>query len=187
MNRSAKAQRWVARALAAAAVAVAFIVGTDAAAQQIYTCAKKNNGSLRLATGPGECNASTELEVSWNVAGPQGPQGPQGPEGPQGPRGFQGAQGPAGTNGVSGYEVVFESVPADGNANHRVACPTGKVPLGGGVWINEGGQFDDRRMIGSHPYGEAYTEALPPIGWQVRANHDGGYALMVWAICANAQ
>lgn len=63
-------------------------------------------------------------------------------------------------------------------------CPAGKVPLGGGLWINEGGQFSNRRVIGSHPYGDPHTESLPPIGWQVRAHHDGPYGLFVWAICA---
>lgn len=182
-RRSTSGQRWFARALAGVSVLAGLAAGTAAAAQQIYTCAKNNNGSLRLASGPGQC-AGNETQVSWNAAGPQGPQGPQGPVGPQGP---QGIQGPQGANGVSGYEVVVETPTKDGNGRHQVACPQGKVPLGGGVWINEGGQFDDRHMIGSHPYGTPFTEAVPPIGWEARAYHDGPYGLFVWAICANAQ
>jgi hypothetical protein len=85
---------------------------------------------------------------------------------------------------LNGYQVVVESIPENDFGLHRVACPPGKVPLGGGVWINEGGQFEDRWVIGSHPYGEPFTEAVPPVGWQARAYHDGTYALYVWAICA---
>jgi hypothetical protein len=50
------------------------------------------------------------------------------------------------------------------------------MPLGGGVWINEGGQFSDCILIGTHPYGTAFTEDVPPIGWMGRATHDGPYA-----------
>ena len=152
-------------------------LGTEVFAQQIHACARNNNGQLRLASGPGQC-ANNETAVTWNAAGPAGPQGPTGPAGPQGP------PGPAGNSGLSGYEVVFQNTAQDGDAYTEVPCPAGKVPLGGGVWINEGGQFSDRILIGSHPYGEPFTEHLPPIGWAARATHDGAYALFVWAICA---
>ena len=168
----------VVRALAGALALAVLSLGTEAAAQTIHACAKKTTGALRLASGPGQCGPS-EDEVSWNGAGPQGPPGPAGPTGPPGP------PGPAGTSGLTGYEVVVDANhAADGFALHRVACPTGKVPLGGGLWINTGGQFEDRHVIGSHPYGEPFTEAVPPIGWQARAYHDGDYSLYVWAICA---
>ena len=157
-------------------ILIVFGFATDALAQQLFACARNNNGQLRLASGPGQCDGN-ETAVSWNIAGPQGPAGPAGPQGPEGP------EGPA---GVSGYEVVFDSTQQNGDAFRRVPCPPGKVPLGGGLWINEGGQFDSRRVVGTHPYGEPFLEHLPPIGWAVRANHDGPYALMVWAICAFA-
>ena len=153
---------------------------TDAIGQTIHACAKNNSGALRLVSDPAQCTNS-ETVVSWGAAGPQGPAGPTGPQGPAGPTG---PPGPAGASGVNGYEVVFSSTDEDGNAYKEVPCPAGKVPLGGGAWINEGGQFDNRRLIGTHPYGEAFTEDLPPIGWAVRATHGGEYALMVWAICA---
>ena len=173
----------IVKALAGAVALAVLSLGTEAAAQTIHACAKKSNGALRLVSGPGQCSPS-EDQVSWNGAGPQGPPGPAGPTGPTGP---QGPQGPAGTSGLTGYEVVVEANhDANGFELHSVECPTGKVPLGGGVWINTGGQFEDRHVIGSHPYGEAFTEALPPIGWRARAHHDGDYSLYVWAICAFA-
>jgi hypothetical protein len=176
-HRSIGSEQWFVSALAGALVLAVLGLGTEAAAQQIYACAKNNGGDLRLASGAGQCK-NNETEVSWNAAGQPGPQGPQGVPGPP---------GPAGASGVSGYEVVVEFIAADGDAFHRVPCPAGKVPLGGGVWINEGGQFSDRILIGTHPYGTAFTEDVPPIGWAARATHDGPYALFVWAICAFAR
>lgn len=156
-----------------------------ASAQVVHACAKSSNGNLRLTSGPGLC-ANNETAVSWNAAGPQGPQGPAGPTGATGPQGPPGPEGPPGANGVSGYEVVVANIDADGGEFGAVPCPPGKVALGGGVWINEGDQISDRTLVGSHPFGEAFTEDLPPIGWVGRARHDGPYALFIWAICAFA-
>jgi hypothetical protein len=178
-QRSIGNERRFVSALAGALALAVLGLGMEAGAQQIYACAKKNGGDLRLASGAGQCK-SNETEVSWNAAGQPGPQGPQGPQGVPGPA------GPAGASGVSGYEAVVQFVAADGDGFHKVPCPPGKVPLGGGVWINEGGQFSDRILIGTHPYGTAFTEDVPPIGWMGRATHDGSYALFVWAICAFA-
>ena len=172
-HRRIGSEQWFVSALAGALALAVLGFGTETVAQQIYACAKKNGGDLRLAPGAGQCK-SNETEVSWNSAGQPGPQGPEGPQGPQG------------ASGVSGYEVVVEFIPEDGDGFHKVPCPAGKVPLGGGVWINEGGQFDDRILIGSHPYGTAFTEDVPPIGWAAGATHSGPYALFVWAICAFA-
>ena len=167
-HRNIASERWLVSALAGGLALVVLGLGTHASAQQIFACAKKNGGDLRLASGAGQCKTS-ETEVSWGATGPQGP------------------KGDPGSNGVSGYEVIVEFVEANGDGFHQVACPAGKVPLGGGVWINEGDQFSDRILIGSHPYGARFTEDVPPLGWVARATHDGSYALFVWAICAFAQ
>ncbi|MBI5631871.1 MAG: hypothetical protein HZA15_00085 [Nitrospirae bacterium] len=74
--------------------------------------------------------------------GPQGPAGPIGPVGPQGPEGIQGPAGPTGPqgpSGVSGYELVKQLwvEPVAGLLQwaytESVACPVGKVAIGGGA------------------------------------------------------
>jgi hypothetical protein len=52
----------------------------------IYGCFKKNNGQLRVVSGPGQCRPP-EVSIFWNQVGPQGPPGPPGPTGPTGPQG----------------------------------------------------------------------------------------------------
>ena len=81
--------------------------------------------------------------VSWNqngLAGPTGPTGATGPSGgPTGPTGPTGATGATGANGVSGYQVMTKS----GTAPHAafitvfVACPTGKLPVGGAAYATD--------------------------------------------------
>jgi hypothetical protein len=174
--------------IAAAAATIFPGLAQESKAQEIHACSKNSNGKLRLVSDPTECLRS-ETALAWGAQGPPGPQGPQGPPGPegsQGPEGPPGPEGPAGADGVSGYEVVFEFTDEDGGATHSVECPPGKVALGGGVWINEGDQINDRTLVGSHPFGDAFTEDLPPIGWVGRARHSGPYALGIWAICAFA-
>ncbi|MGH8999716.1 MAG: hypothetical protein ACRDY7_10040 [Acidimicrobiia bacterium] len=55
--------------------------------------------------------------------------------GPAGPAGAKGPAGPRGADGVSGYEVVTSRVVLRGDepASATVACPPGKVALGGGA------------------------------------------------------
>jgi hypothetical protein len=83
------------------------------------------------ATGPGGADGH---DGAPGPAGPTGATGATGPAGgPIGPAGPTGARGPTGANGVSGYQLVTKN----GTAVHAssltdfVACPTGKLPVGG--------------------------------------------------------
>jgi hypothetical protein len=49
----------------------------------IYGCYQKNQGQLRIVSGPNSCTPS-EVSIYWNQTGPQGPQGTAGPPGPAG-------------------------------------------------------------------------------------------------------
>jgi hypothetical protein len=88
----------------------------------IYACYVNTNGRVRLldVAGGATCYAS-ETPVSWNAVGPQG------------------SQGPAGPPGLSGYEIVAQTktIPSStaGNFTTFVACPVGKVVLGGGYQV----------------------------------------------------
>jgi hypothetical protein len=111
--------------------------------------------------------------VSWGSVGPTGPTGPTGPmgaTGPQGPIGAAGPSGPTGPAGVSGYQVVNEfntdgpaSFPGIYGYPHTVACPAGKVPIGGGAsaGIQVGGQTTQPgAIIHSYPSGAGWGVLL---------------------------
>jgi hypothetical protein len=68
----------------------------------IFGAFQKENGMLRIISGPDEVRPSEEL-ISWNKVGLPGPAGPQGPEGPQGP------PGPGGATDIS-YPDGFASI-----------------------------------------------------------------------------
>jgi hypothetical protein len=98
----------------------------------IYACIQKNNGQTRIASGPGECRSS-EVAVSWNVAGPQGPKGDTGatgtigaagPAGPMGPAGPAGPKGDTGATGATGPQGPAGSVGPTG------LCPLPSCPVG---------------------------------------------------------
>ena len=122
-------------------------------ANTLHACASKKEGTLRLVSDPGACNAAREFAVEWNKSGepgpvgPQGPAGPQGPSGPQGetgaagPEGSQGPAGPAGPTGptgpgggVAGAHDEFELGTLDSQTpkSAEVFCPDGEFALGGG-------------------------------------------------------
>jgi hypothetical protein len=82
-------------------------------ANGVFTgCYKKSSGTLRLIdTAVTTKCKSTELQVTWNMAGQQGPAGPKGdtgltgatgPTGPTGETGATGVTGPAGKDGATG-------------------------------------------------------------------------------------
>lgn len=77
-----------------------------------YTGCLTNGGSLtNVAIGedPAKPCAGNQIEISWNMSGPEGPIGPQGEPGPQGEKGDQGdpgADGIDGQDGLSAYEVA---------------------------------------------------------------------------------
>src|SRR5262249_34402941 len=52
----------------------------------IHACFNKSGGSsIRVIDNSVTKCGSNEIELDWNVTGPQGPAGPQGPTGPAGP------------------------------------------------------------------------------------------------------
>ena len=70
--------------------------------EEIVVCVNRYTGALRMLFR-GNCVASTESEVRWNVQGPPGEgEGAVGPPGPPGPPGQDGAQGPPGPPGPPG-------------------------------------------------------------------------------------
>lgn len=71
-----------------------------------YACLSHTGSLYNVALGslPDSCKPG-DLQVTWNMTGPQGPQGPQGDTGAtglQGPQGDTGAQGLTGATGAQG-------------------------------------------------------------------------------------
>jgi hypothetical protein len=138
--------------------------------------------------GPAGPKGDPGPQGTQGLQGQQGSQGSQGPQGVQGLRGFmgpqglqgpQGAAGPQGAPGVSGYQIVWTHHDVSGwqTGITQVLCPTGKVPLGGGV--STPGMTVER----SAPYGASSNSAL---GWQgiVRNGFVNAQPMTVYAICA---
>jgi hypothetical protein len=73
------------------------------------------------------------------------------PQGPKGDKGDKGSKGDPGPPGVSAREIVTASSASDSTnlKQLRPACPTGKVPLGGGAFIN--GSVGGTALISSFP------------------------------------
>lgn len=95
-------RRWIVRAVALAALAVAgagaaFAATRTASDLVLHGCARQSDGRLRLVA-PGAVCRPHEVAVSWNSAGPAGPAGPQGAVGPAGP---PGPAGPSGRDGAT--------------------------------------------------------------------------------------
>src|SRR4051812_3463033 len=91
---------------------IAYSVTSPGAGGVIRACYNTSSGTLKLVDGT-TC-ARGEKPISWN------------------------AQGTPGASGVSGYEVVKTTQSGIPPANTirvplAVACPTGKVPVGGGA------------------------------------------------------
>ncbi|HEX8748590.1 MAG TPA: hypothetical protein VF717_15570, partial [Pyrinomonadaceae bacterium] len=83
------------------AVNTAFTQAQTTNNNTIYACYQKENGQLRIVSGPGQCKNS-ETPISWTVAGVPGPQGPKGDKGDKGETGQQGPEGLKGDKGEKG-------------------------------------------------------------------------------------
>lgn len=159
------------RVMIVGAVSVAMVVvggGAYAAGSAsnsvIHGCAKKTDGTLRVAA---TC-LSSESAISWNVQGPTGLQGPRGETGAKGAKGATGAAGPAGAPGaagpagpagppgpsgaIAGYQIVEHADTYDidfGGSivkqDFDVSCPAGKVVMGGG---------GDAEILSNHSFQE---------------------------------
>ena len=86
-----------------------FAHSTDTTPTTFYACVDNTTHQVVSAsTVSGQCDATTQTEVAYNVQGPPGPQGTQGVQGPPGlkgdtgPQGLQGTQGPPGPQGTQG-------------------------------------------------------------------------------------
>ena len=150
-------------------------VGTKQLKKAAVTSLKVKDGSLLAA----------DFKAGQLPAGPQGPKGDTGPagakgaQGPQGPQGAQGAQGlagPQGPPGISGYQQLSSvgTVSAGETAEKTVSCPTGKKPLGGGVWTDE-------------PYVRTIFAFPTLTGWSAQVQNSGQVAkqFSVHVVCAN--
>ena len=116
------------------------------------------------------------------LPGPTGDAGPAGADGKDGADGRDGAQGPA---GVSGYEIVKSDrvymFPFT-TQETRASCPSGKQPIGGGVYTTTNGYWSNVQL--SYPVPAGGTLGA---GWEGAAfnNGFGDQWLEVYAICAN--
>ncbi|GAA0622162.1 hypothetical protein GCM10009547_26250 [Sporichthya brevicatena] len=93
-------------------VGAGFAYAATSATTQVKACAKKSDGTLRLAN---KCK-STEKSVKWAKTGPQGPAGPRGATGPAGPS-----------------EVRVFNVPSNGAP--VASTPSATFTLPAGVWM----------------------------------------------------
>ncbi len=75
---------------------------------------------------------------------------------------------------MSGYEVVSKTVSMDGSDSVIVACPAGKLVLGGGASAS----LDSVNISTSRPISNRQ--------WLVAAKGDGAFELTAYAICAQA-
>ena len=103
----------------------------------IHGCYKKSNGMLRVIDAAVDTCHANETALPWSQTGPQGPAG------------ADGVDGADGAPGISGYEVVSSSLDVGPSTfgGHSVACPAGKVPLGGGAGISDP-EDDDGSFFG---------------------------------------
>jgi len=107
----------------------------------------------------------------------------RGQRGPQGPRGVRGVAGPRGGDAADTvrYATTSVSVPPAGSASGKVACPSGRLPIGGG-----GRDTSGRLLLNS---------SAPQLGkrsgaWLVTANNSdpaAAHTLTVYAVCLRAQ
>jgi hypothetical protein len=186
--------------VAAAAVAAASLAyAAIPSANGTISACKNGDGELNVvdAEAGQTCKGNKQL-LTWNQQGPAGPVGPVGPAGPAGaagpagPAGEDGAPGADGEDGVSGRVVIFNTS-GDFSSDHSravyAACPSGKVPIGGGGRIF--GPLDDPDLQGAGPTVVSVHNSYPtPNGWFVQAvetvatNYD--WLLRTYVICAAA-
>lgn len=136
---------------------------------------------------PADLSAQVKELIATTVTGPAGPAGETGPMGPagpaggpEGPQGPAGPEGPAGPAGVSGYEVVstVTTLSGGGAKTVSVACPGGKVAVGGGARSDV-----QVSLAGSYPAdaASAWATAVSRGG-----KAKGAYTVTAFAVCANA-
>jgi hypothetical protein len=108
-------------------------VGSKQIKASAVTSSKVKDGALLLKDfKPGQLVAG--------ALGPAGPTGPKGDIGAKGDAGVKGDTGAQGSPGLSGVEVKVMSLnlAGSGTGAGTVACPVGKVVLGGGTTVAGG-------------------------------------------------
>ena len=201
------------RVLALALAGMGTLIPHRVEAQEvIFACYVPASGTIYHVEEAEPCKSPEHIKIQWNVVGPQGPPGPQGeqgepgpvgpqgeqgepgPTGPQGEQGEPGPTGPAGPSGLAGYEVEeffrsnddVGSVPAGSVREVNVACPAGKVALGGG---GQPLSFNDGSMVLVESSPSAWISGAEALGWTARFRNATPFtqttALRAWVICVN--
>ncbi|HET7450871.1 MAG TPA: hypothetical protein VFJ78_09750 [Gaiellaceae bacterium] len=180
--------------VAVAAVGSGVALATSVGGSTVDTCYAKSSGTLRVVDPTVSQCRDSETRLSWAQTPPQGPkgetgatgtkgeagdQGLPGPKGETGVIGFQGSdgpQGPAGRPGSHGYVIVwgdYVDLPPLGGRIVTVACPAGKMIVGGGYALEDADAE------------ESMADSSIP-GWRViaRGGAFGGHVTPV-AVCGN--
>jgi hypothetical protein len=189
-----------------ACVAVALVAGaTTATAASLITSADIKNGSIRNADikkgtisqkslTPEIQALLAQVRADGGIPGPPGPKGDKGDAGAPGANGANGAPGANGTNGADGAPGVANLVTARSQATWTtgvtlqqqasVACPDGKVALGGGFEPGDAAAAGQLTIVTSAPVQAAGER---PTGWLVSGFNSGAQEVTVRAhvICAN--
>jgi hypothetical protein len=201
-------------------------VGGAVAGTLVTSAAIKNETIQARDIGPGAVTRSEVRDGSLGVDdlsafvqgelaeqaqdGAEGPAGPAGQTGPVGPQGPAGADGQDGADGVAALESASSSAiwaigPAGAFHSSSVACPEGKVALGGGFRPDPqtGSAVKGLQVVSSTPAQIDFTlvddpetptdERLVPLeaggspnGWMVTGFNNGNTDLTVepWVLCA---
>ena len=161
------------------------VTGSVATAAGLPATAAEGDAYIALDTGHlhvWDGDAFVDTGLVQGPKGDKGDKGDTGEQGPAGPKGDQGLQGPAGADGgLVGYQVVAGApvaitsgafdVPA------AVACPAGKVALGGGV------------DVGDTSFAIDVSESYPAAdgsGWNVTVHNyaEVDHTMTPYVICA---
>jgi hypothetical protein len=163
-------------------------VGSKQIMANAVTSSKVKDGSL----------LSKDFKPGQLLSGALGPTGSTGPKGDIGAKGDTGAQGSPALSGVE-VKVVSQTVANNGTGAGVVACPVGKVVLGGGATVAGGPagssyiQRSDPQKVTFDADGNASSYGYPvdgqtANGWNFQAVNTSGLTRQVigYAICATA-
>lgn len=185
------------RATTIAAFLAGILIATagTATAAKVITGKQIKNGSITSK------DLSKPLRAQLKKAGAKGPQGVPGPQGVAGPKGDPGAKGDTGSPGLAGVEVkvTTQTVNNGQTGAGNAICPAGKIALGGGVTVANGGagtsfvQRSAPTVVGFDSDGDPVSfgppvDGEPANGWEFQAVNQSGAQRDVrgYVICARA-